>query len=604
MATPQNIVGALLQPIEDLQHHKHRIVTWKVTKVEEFTPNDDNVDVTSIFNIDIESCVTERHLAINPDIAMNYQNDAGNIINTYLNNSRECQNESESCIKMRIVLKDDVPESCIKMRIVLKDDVPVRSKPRRLSYSEQKAVNEIIHDLLQKNVIRPSSSEYSSPIVLVPKKNKELRMCIDYQALNDKTLKENFPLPLIDDLIIGLAKKKFYTTLDLQNGFYHVDMDENSIKYTAFVVPNGQYVDMDENSIKYTAFVVPNGQCEFLKMPFGLTNSPSIFQRYIYFIFQNHIEDNRIQIYMDDLLIATNTIDENLQILKDVINRMMEHNLKLCMDKCQFLQTSIDYLGYRICDGKIQKSLRSFLGLTSYFRRFVKNFALIARPLTDLLSMEKPFVFNDKPLHAFETLKAALIEYPILRIYDPDLETQLQTDACSRGYGAVQSQYHSFELEMLAVKKALEKFRVYLLGKYFTLVTDCNALKMSLRKKEKTRRLFRWSQCLAEYDYAVEHRPGDKMKHVDALSRCYFIDTDNDWLGVAQRKDEELQRLKEGLTETPNKDGLYIANGKIFKRIGNKSLFVMPKGMRRNLVIKTHEDISHLGVGKTLDRLR
>ncbi|KAK9687337.1 hypothetical protein QE152_g36518 [Popillia japonica] len=144
-------------------------VTWNVTKdAIEFTPNDDNVDVTTI----------------NADIAMNYQNDARNIINTYLNNSRGCQNESESCIKMRIVLKDDVP---------------VRSKPRRLSYSEQKAVNEIIHDLLQKNVIRPSSSEYSRPIVLVSKKNKELRMCIDYQALNDKTLKENFPLPLIDD---------------------------------------------------------------------------------------------------------------------------------------------------------------------------------------------------------------------------------------------------------------------------------------------------------------------------------------------------------------------------------------------------------------------
>ncbi|KAK9687345.1 RNase H-like domain found in reverse transcriptase [Popillia japonica] len=138
--------------------------------------------------------------------------------------------------------------------------------------------------------------------------------------------------------------------------------------------------------------------------------------------------------------------------------------------------------------------------------------------------MEKPFVFNDEPLHAFETLKAALIEYPILRIYDTDLETQLHTDACPRGYGAVlmqkhentfhpvyyfsaktsyfsaktsdaESRYHSFELEMLAVKKALEKFRVYLLGKYFTLVTDCNALKMSLKKKEKNRRLFRWSQC-------------------------------------------------------------------------------------------------------------
>ncbi|KAK9696742.1 Integrase core domain [Popillia japonica] len=159
------------------------------------------------------------------------------------------------------------------------------------------------------------------------------------------------------------SKKEFYTTLDLKNGFYHVDMDENSITYTAFVVHNGQY--------------------EFLKMPFGLTNSPSIFQRYINFIFQDHIQDNRIQIYMDDLLIATNTIDENLQILKDVINRMMEHNLKLRMDKCQFLQTSIDYLGYRICVGKIQ----------------------------------------NVPSNDFE-------------IYNPDLETQLHTDACSRGYGA------------------------------------------------------------------------------------------------------------------------------------------------------------------------
>ncbi|KAK9744220.1 Reverse transcriptase (RNA-dependent DNA polymerase) [Popillia japonica] len=542
-------------------------VSWKVS--EKFIHFGEKIaeNQEDIFNIDIESCQTELNLEVNPDVDCQYKNEVKSIIS--------------NC--MSVVDKKLEPfHSSVKMKIALKDQNPIRSKPRRLSYFEKGVVDKIVEDLLEKQIIRPSTSEYSSPIVLVPKKNKEMRLCVDYQALNEKTVKENFPLPVIDDLINSLANKQW----DL-------------------------------------------------------------------------IRTNDIQIYMDDLLIATETIEQNIQTLRTVVDRAMQYNLQLRLDKCRFLMTSVDYLGYKVCNGTIEitdaktkairnfpvpcsrKDVKSFIGLTSYFRKFVKGYSIIAKPLTDLLRaysiIAKPltdllraqneFVFGEKELATFKTLKAALTNFPILRIYDPNLEIEVHTDASTKGYGAVllqkfedgfhpvyyfsgktsetESKYHSFDLEMLAIIKALEKFRVYLLGKRFTLVTDCNSLKLSLKKKEKNSRIFRWSQKLEEFDYTVEHRGSDRMQHVDALSRCYNINvTTEDWLEIAQGKDEEIRIIKAQLSDQPNANGLYLLNGKVFKVVDNNSLLLVPRCMRKELVMKVHDDISHLGLDKTMDQLR
>lgn len=188
--------------------------------------------------------------------------------------------------------------SDIELVISLKHEQPISYRPRRLSYSDKQKLREILDRLLKENVIRPSNSPYASPIVLVHKKNGELRLCVDYRELNKITIKDNFPTPLIEDHLDRLRDKRYFTSLDLRNGFHHVRVAATSIKLTAFITPLGQF--------------------KYLRMPFGLTNAPRVFQRFIYGIFSDLIQQDKILLYIDDILIATKDIDEHLKILKEV----------------------------------------------------------------------------------------------------------------------------------------------------------------------------------------------------------------------------------------------------------------------------------------------
>jgi len=223
-----------------------------------------------------------------------------------------------------------------------------------------------LDDLLKENIIRPSNSPYASPIVLVHKKNGELLLCIDYRELNKITIKDNFPTPLIEDQLDRLRDKQYFTSLDLRNGFHHVKVAESSIKFTAFVTSLGQF--------------------EYLRMPFGLTNAPRVFQRFIHNIFSDLIQQDKILLYIDDILIATKNIDEHLEILKKVLNRAAQFNLNFRFDKCSILFQEINYLGYIIDKNGIRPGIENvdtilkyplpknihevhrFIGLTSFFR--------------------------------------------------------------------------------------------------------------------------------------------------------------------------------------------------------------------------------------------
>ncbi|KAK9739910.1 Retroviral aspartyl protease [Popillia japonica] len=306
---------------------------------------------------------------------------------------------------------------------------------RRLSQFEKIKLQEIIDDLLRQGIIRESNSPYSSPTVLVKKKTGDIRLCIDFRELNKYAIKDRYPLPLIDDQLDKLKDKKVFTKLDLRSAFHHVKLTENSCKYTAFV----------------TCF----GQFEYTKLPFGFCNSPSIFSRYINLLFKKLLRDNEICIFLDDILIATQTVEENLDILKKVLNIMAENCLQLRLDKCYFGMYSINYLGYTISEQGISpssehveavtrypvpnstKALHSFIGLISYFRRFIPNFSVLSKPLYDLLKRNVKFEFGPKHLETFEFLKSQLASYPVLAIYSPIAETELHCDASVSGFGAV-----------------------------------------------------------------------------------------------------------------------------------------------------------------------
>ncbi|GFY17509.1 retrovirus-related Pol polyprotein from transposon gypsy [Trichonephila clavipes] len=350
------------------------------------------------------------------------------------------------------LIQDYKPEKTastdVTMRIILKDEEPVCQPPRRLAFTERQEVNKQIEEWLNEGIIRPSSAEYASPIVMVKKKDGSSRMCIDYRKLNQKLVKDKFPLPIIEDVLDTLQEAKVYSTLDLRNGFFHVDVDEDCRKYTSFIVPDGQF--------------------EFNKVPFGLSTSPGVFQRYV----SSHIVESGTIKPSPTKTLAVRKFPEPTTI----------------------------------------KQVQSFLGLTGYFRKYIKDYSKIAKPLSDLTRKENLFVFGIQQKEAFEKLKKIMSEGPILHLYKYGRKTELHTDACKQGYGAILLQeaedgkLHPVYYMSKKTNTAEEKY-------------DSYELEKTMQKKELITRIARWALQLEEFDYEIEHRAGSRMKHVDALSR-------------------------------------------------------------------------------------
>ncbi|XP_023289213.1 uncharacterized protein LOC111674140 [Orussus abietinus] len=227
-------------------------------------------------------------------------------------------------------------ETEVKMTLVLKDDEPVFQRPRRLSASQRENVNKQIAEWMKEGIVRPSLSDYASPIVTVKKKNGTERVCVDYRMVNRKIVKDRYPLPLIEDHLDSLQGAKVFSTLDLKNGFFHVTVDKDSRKYTAFVVPDGQY--------------------EFLKVPFGLCNSPSVFQRYINSVFRELITAKIVLVYMDDLVVPSADCLSGLKALEMVLATAEQYGLLINWKKCRLLQSKVEYLGYIVENGSIRPS--------------------------------------------------------------------------------------------------------------------------------------------------------------------------------------------------------------------------------------------------------
>lgn len=303
---------------------------------------------------------------------------------------------------------------------------------------------------------------------------------------------------------------------------------------------------MDPSSSKYTAFVVPDGQFEFLKTPFGLCNSPGVFQRFINDIFREDIQEGIVSTYLDDIILPAKNEDEAFNNLKLILQKCQDYGLEINWSKTKCLQNKIEYLGHIIEDGKVRpgdakikavskfpvptttKQIQQFLGLTGFFRKFIRDYSRIAKPLSDLLRKDSQFVFGLEQQKSFQNLKDCLINEPVLNIYRSNAETQLHTDASSSGFGAVllqknsedskfhpvyymsqkttpaEEKYHSYELEVLAVVKALEKFKIYLHGIKFKIFTDCKAFTQTMTKKNLSPKIARWALFMQDFDFEIE----------------------------------------------------------------------------------------------------
>ena len=439
----------------------------------------------------------------------------------------------------------------------LRDDIPVASTFRRIPPSQYQEVKEHIQLVLDRNITQKSSSPYAAPVVVVRKKNNDVRLTIDYRKLNAKTIPDAFPLPRIDDSLDALGGARMFSTLDLASGYHQVAMSEQDRHKTAFITPFGLF--------------------EYLRMPMGLSTSPATFQRLI----QTTMNDLAFQIllvYLDDLLIYSRDFDEHLKRLKIVFDRLREVGLKLNPKKCFLARDKVEYLGYTVsADGtstsesKIRavkdwpiprtlRDLRSWLGFASYYRTFVPSFSAKAKPLNELIS--KMYQQGKARSHkcktasiveswdadcqaAFQTMKEALTIAPVLAFPQFDRPFILETDARLGGLGAVLSQeqeegrrviayasrslrpgernmqnYSSMKLEMLALKWAMcEKFRHYLLGTHTRVYTDDNPLS-HLQTAKLGAVEQRWASELACFDFSIKYRSGRENANADALSRC------------------------------------------------------------------------------------
>ncbi|KAG1580706.1 hypothetical protein G6F48_010280 [Rhizopus delemar] len=431
----------------------------------------------------------------------------------------------------------------LKHKITIKEDtMPISHRPYRISPLEAEHLQKELDKYCKLGVIEPSNSPWAAPVILVKKKNGEYRMVIDYRKLNAVTKKDAYPLPRIDDLLDTLGKAKVFSALDMRAGFHQVPMEEDSKELTAFTTKYGTY--------------------HYNTLPMGLVNSPATFQRLIDLCFRPLINQCLVA-YIDDLNVYSLNKHEHLQHLEQVFQCVQIANLKLNPEKCFFFKDHLKFLGYIVTKeglqtdpSKIQKiveypqpktikQVRGFLGIASYYRRFIKNFAAIARPLHDQTKTTKKVPWTNKTTESFESLKRALTTTPILSRPDFNKPFILITDASKLGLGAIltqlddngyehpviyasrglkstESNYAPTKLECLAVIWAVKLFRPYVLGKKFTIITDHSALNGLLKTPNPTGIIARWITILSEYEFEIKYRPGRVNESADFLSRLGY----------------------------------------------------------------------------------
>lgn len=481
----------------------------------------------------------------------------------------------------------------VKHSINTGDHPPIKQVQYRVPQHLREEINKQLEEWLEHGIIRRSSSPWSSNIIMVKKKNGKYRFCIDFRKINEVTIKDAFPLPRIDELIDALAVAEIFSVFDFAHGYWQVEMEEQDKQKTAFMANNNLY--------------------EFNVMPFGTCNAPSTFQRMMNTLFSG-LTWKYCLVYLDDLLVYSRSFNEHLVQLEEIFSRIKQANLKLQPAKCLFCTNKVNYLGFEISDkgvypdrGKMKvieeleppknaKETKRFLGMISYYRKFIRQFSSIANPLYELTSKKVKFKWTSQANEAFKYLKKCLMEAPILSFPNFAYGFEIECDASNVGLGAVLIQhignenkliacasrsliqaernYSASEKEMLAISWAAKYFETYIFGRKVIFHTDHKPIAQMRDFKDKSGRLVKLYNKITHLNFEIKYKRGAENVRADFLSRLPSgadggADTKEakivevkkafDW-SEQQDKDEMLARLKE------RKRGEKVDRGMVDKR--------------------------------------
>jgi transposase InsO family protein len=526
------------------------------------------------------------------------------------------------------------------------DAKPPYRHPYRMSLPEREALKEEVETWLKNGWIRTSVSPFAAATLNVPKKDGTVRVVIDYRAINDLTIKNRASLPHIDDLFDTLQGATIFSKVDLASGYYQIRVREG-----------------DEHK---TAFNTPFGHFEFLVMPMGMTNAPATFMTLMNQVLRKFI-NKCVVVFLDDVLIFSRSPEEHLEHVRAVLGTLRQHNLYAKVSKCEFARSKVEFLGHVVsakgletAEDKVAKiknwptpknvsEVRSFLGLTSYYRRFVRNYAKIAAPLQELTRKDIPFVWTEKRQAAFEQLKEKMCTAPVLRIPDVTKPFRVVTDASDYAIGAVLEQqdengkwhpcafiskqlsdaeknWATYDKELLAIKHATEKWRPYLASGHFDVYTDHMPLQYLRSKSKLPRRQIDYLDWLAQFDFTPHYKPGTQNAVADALSRRREVEALNAMM-VIDGNQEFKEIVKQGYQNDP-----YFARLQALKRQGQplkapghdnrfeidqdgliyevrrqQKRLCIPRGAARLRVLQEVHDIrlaSHFGPRKTISAIK
>lgn len=585
----------------------------------------------------------EFHSPSDPTVLNIIENSDLNLINSYEHLDNEQKLIADNIIKqfesIAFETKGLGRTSLIQHKIDTGDSLPIKQRYYRMSPEKQRIISEQVKEMLDLDVIEPCESPWSSPVLVVGKKDGKPRFCLDSRKLNSVTKKDAYNLPYVSEILDNLKEAKFLSSIDLSKAFWQIPISPQDREKTAFYVPG-------------------HGTMQFKVTAFGLSNAPATQQRLVDMLFGPEFE-LKVFCYLDDIIITSATYSEHTSLLLRVLEKLKKANLTINLEKSKFFRNQLKYLGY-VVDGnglhtdpeKVEailrfppptnkKEVKRFLGTASWYRRFVPNFSTVAGPLNKLTSTKKGksnFEWTAEAESSFQQLKNLLSRSPVLACPNFSLPFEVHTDASDYGLGAMLAQtidgvehpiaymsksltgpernYSVTEREALAVLVALEHWRCYLEnGKTFTVFTDHAALRWFLSLSNPSGRLARWGVRLSSFQFEIKHRKGTDNIIPDALSRSVpLAEVSLDINPLSTIEDKWYLDIFNGCKNSPERYLNYrIENNNLYRHVKDKSSLtsefnwkqVIPKEQRVETILKNHADplSAHMGVFKTYRRL-